>query len=267
MGDARAEAQILLAHVLGKSRAWVMAHERDFLFGAHASPARYEHWIARRVEGEPVAYILGKREFYGLSFEVNEHALIPRPETELLVETALGHIPKVTPSKLLDLGTGSGCIALAIAVHAPRCHVLGTDTSPGALRVAAANLARHDVENLDLLHSHWYEALGAMRFDVIVSNPPYIAAGDAHLKQGDLRFEPRIALTPGANGLEAIESIAAGAPCFLCESGWLMLEHGYDQAEAVREILERNGFHGVSTSCDLAGTARVTFGRAGPRGD
>ncbi|MFN0314916.1 MAG: peptide chain release factor N(5)-glutamine methyltransferase [Burkholderiales bacterium] len=260
--DAHSETQILLAHALGKSRAWVMAHGTDD--ASAVSLSRYSAWVARRVAGEPIAYILGEREFYGLRLKVCEHVLIPRPETELLVDTALSHIPKTRPCKLLDLGTGSGCIALAIAVHASECQVLGADASPKALSVAASNLQRHHVENVDLLHSDWYEALGTMRFDLIVSNPPYIAADDTHLAQGDLRFEPPMALTPGTNGLEAIERIVTGARGYLREGGWLMLEHGHDQAQAVRETLERNDFLDVAAVRDLVGIPRVSLGRAGP---
>jgi release factor glutamine methyltransferase len=262
VGDARSEAQILLAHALGRSRAWVMAHGSED--ASVASSSRYSDWVARRVAGEPIAYILGEREFYGLRLQVNPHVLIPRAETELLVDTALSHLPASKPSKLLDLGTGSACVALAIAVHAAGCQVLGTDASPQALSVAATNLQRHYAENLDLLQSDWYEGLGAMRFDLIVSNPPYIAAADAHLKQGDLRFEPPMALTPGASGLEAIERIATGAQGYLRDGGWLMIEHGHDQAQAVRQILERNGFRGIAAVPDLAGIARICLGRASP---
>ncbi len=233
-----------------------MAHGQD----RATTSIPYSAWIERRARGEPIAYILGCREFYGIEFEVNEHVLIPRPETELLVETALNHLPKAGPSKILDLGTGSGCIAVAIASHAPHCDVLGIDASLEALSVAARNLQRHGLENLDLLHSDWYDGLGDLRFDVIVSNPPYVAAGDAYLQQGDLRFEPRLALTPGSDGLEAIERIAEGAPSFLEKNGWLMVEHGHDQAVAVCLVLQKHGFRDLSTLCDLASIPRITFG-------
>lgn len=239
-----------------------MAHGQDAPSVLGSTP--YEQWIARRVGGEPIAYILGRREFYGLELEVGEHVLIPRPETELLVDLALDHLREARPCKVLDLGTGSGCIAIAIAAHAPHCHVLGTDSSLEALSTAARNIQRHGLENVDLLHSDWYVALGAMRFGVIVSNPPYIAAADAHLTQGDLRFEPQGALTPGTKGLEAIERIVTGAQGFLREDGRLMIEHGHDQAQAVREILERNGFQGVTAARDLAGIARIAMGRMRP---
>ncbi len=260
VADARSEAQILLAQALGKSRAWLMAHAQDGNSEALLFSTPYATWLERRISGEPIAYLLGRREFYGLDFEVNKHVLIPRPETELLVAAALHHLPKARPNKVLDLGTGSGCIAVAVAAHAPQTNILGVDASSEALGMAARNLQNLGVENLDLLHSDWYTSLQGMCFDIIVSNPPYVADYDTHLTQGDLRFEPRNALTPGANALQAIERIIEDAPSFLRTGGWLMLEHGYDQAEAVRARLQQRGFQEITSLADLAGLARVSIG-------
>lgn len=219
----------------------------------------YSEWLARRSAGEPVAYLLGQREFYGRAFEVGPDVLIPRPETELLVDTALEHLSLARPCKVLDLGTGSGCIAISIALEARRSQVLAVDASDAALAMAARNAQALDAGQVHLLQSDWYFELGDMKFDVIVSNPPYVAKGDAHLARGDLRFEPRQALTPGDTGLEAIERIGTDAGRHLRSGGWLMLEHGHDQGEAVRQCLQSHGFARPSTLKDTAGLDRVTF--------
>jgi release factor glutamine methyltransferase len=259
MGDARSEVQILLAHALGRSRTWLLIHSDDSVEDRDLEA--YARSIDRRLNGEPIAYIVRRREFFGIDFEVNEYVLIPRPETELLVQTALDLLPNDRPVRVLDLGTGSGCIAIAIATSAPRWAVLGVEVSPEALSVAVCNLQRHGLENLDLLCSHWYEALNGMVFDIIVSNPPYVASDDAHLVRGDLRFEPVQALTPGPIGLEAIEHIVGGSARYLAKDGWLVLEHGYDQADAVQAYFRCAGFVNVATKTDLANLPRVSFGR------
>lgn len=261
MAEAHGEAQILMAHGLQRSRAWIMSHGRDSITEDSLASTPYIDYLRRRLEGEPIAYILGEREFYGLMLEVNQHVLIPRPETEFLVDTALELLPKVGGRKILDLGTGSGCIAIAMAANAKSCLVLAADNSEDALTVATCNAQRHHIENLSLLHSDWFQSLSPLRFDLIVSNPPYVAAGDRHLVQGDLRYEPQVALTPGDNALESLEHIIENAANFLHEGGWLLLEHGHDQASAVCSLLERQHFDDISTRDDYAGIARVSLGR------
>lgn len=257
--EARLETQILLCHALGASRAWLLAHAAD-----RPSPAqieRYHALLERRLAGEPVAYILGSREFYGLEFAVTPAVLIPRPETELLVELALARIPPDAPSRVLDLGTGSGAVAISIALNRRTAQLTAVDRSPEALEVARENARRLETGNVRFVASDWYAALGEERFELIVSNPPYIAAADSHLGQGDLRFEPPSALASGADGLDAIRIIAAGAAAYLTPGGWLLFEHGYDQAERCRELLAADGFREIATADDLAGIPRVTFGR------
>ncbi|MEW5942253.1 MAG: peptide chain release factor N(5)-glutamine methyltransferase [Pseudomonadota bacterium] len=257
--EARVEAQILLCHALGATRAWLLAHAAD-----HPEPAqlgRYQALLQRRLAGEPVAYILGKREFYGLEFKVTPAVLIPRPETELLVELALARIPPDAPCRVLDLGTGSGAVAIAIARHRPEAHVTAVDRSPEALDVARKNAEKLEAKNVRLLQSDWFDALAGKKFGGIVSNPPYIAENDPHLHRGDLRFEPAAALASGADGLDAIRQIVAGAPKHLEPGGWLLFEHGYDQAERCRELMAQGGFQEIATAEDLAGIPRVTFGR------
>jgi len=253
------EADILLAHVLDKPRSWLFAHGDERL--PQDTITRFEALIARRERGEPVAYLTGTCGFYGLELAVTPATLIPRPETELLVDLALARLPRHTPAKVLDLGTGSGAIALAIAHSRPQATVTASDYSPAAIKVARANAQTLGIANLTLIESDWYAALDAQRFDLIVSNPPYIAATDPHLTQGDLRFEPRTALTPEGDGLDALRRISVGAPARLTPGGWLLLEHGYDQGAAVRHLLDSVGFTGVHTGQDLEHRDRVTLGR------
>ena len=257
--EARLEAQILLSSVLNKPRAYLLAHQTDAL--PVGQEAHYLEWIERRLSGEPVAYILGKREFYGLVFKVTPAVLIPRPETELLVELALTRIPEAASVRVLDLGTGSGAVAIAIAKHRPHTAVTAVDQSAEALAIAQENALRLAASNLNLVQSDWFSALDRQKFDIIVSNPPYIAVADPHLEQGDLRFEPSQALVGGTDGLECIRRIVAEAPQYLNHGGWLLFEHGYDQAERCREILLAAGF--VETFCapDLAGILRASGGR------
>lgn len=259
------EARILLAHVLGW-RTTQLITRSDEPLGAEVIE-RYRALEARRTAGEPVAQLVGAREFFGLDFEVTPHVLIPRPETELLVETALKALENLSRPRVLDLGTGTGAIAVAIASTRPDAQVWALDRSPEALAVATRNATRLlDAErpggSLVLTRSDWYDSLdAALRFHVIVSNPPYIASGDPHLAQGDLRFEPRSALTDEADGLSAIRSIIADAPTRLAANGVLWIEHGYDQAEAVRELLTARGFTQVRSERDLAGIERISGGR------
>ncbi|NIA53156.1 peptide chain release factor N(5)-glutamine methyltransferase [Massilia sp. TW-1] len=252
------ENRILLCHATGLSRVQLIT-QGDRPLGADEA-ARLSDLVARRLQGEPIAYIVGKREFFGLDFQVGPAVLIPRPDTELIVELALERLPQ-GPSRLLDMGTGSGAIAVAVAHTRPDADVTALDVSPDALAVAQANAAANGAR-VRFLASSWFDALAAAAtFDVIASNPPYIAAGDAHLAQGDLRFEPVGALTDHADGLSALRTIVAGSPLYLVPGGWLLLEHGYDQAAAVRTLLLDAGFTDVQSWQDLAGIERVSGGR------
>lgn len=256
--DAKRDAELLLLHAMQKSRAWLYAHSDECLDASTAM--RFEESLARRKTGEPIAYLTGSREFWSLDLAVNPHVLIPRPETELLVESALQHLPQSEEASIVDLGTGSGAIALAIARERPRSRVLAIDVSDGALDIARSNAAKNGISNVDFAHGDWFASFGDRRFDLIVSNPPYVAQDDPHLDQGDLRFEPRNALVSGVDGLDAIRSIIDGAPNHLKSDGWLLLEHGFDQGAPVREILMRRGFKEVSTAKDLEGRDRVSAG-------
>jgi release factor glutamine methyltransferase len=252
------ENRILLCHATGLSRVQLIT-QGDRPLGADEA-ARLTDLVTRRLQGEPIAYIVGKREFFGLDFQVGPAVLIPRPDTELIVEVALGRLPAHAP-RLLDMGTGSGAIAVAVAHTRPDADVTALDVSPDALAVAQANAAANGAR-VRFLASSWFDALAAdATFDVIASNPPYIAAGDAHLAQGDLRFEPMGALTDHADGLSALRTIVAGSPHHLVPGGWLLLEHGYDQAAAVRTLLADAGFTEVQSWQDLAGIERVSGGR------
>jgi release factor glutamine methyltransferase len=254
--SARIEVQCLLQAVLQVNRAYLLTHPEQTLDAEQQ--VRYAALFERRLRGEPLAYILGEREFFGLTFRVTPATLIPRPDTELLVELALQRIPQ--RGRALDLGTGSGAIALAIAHARPDIEMTAVDASQEALDVARENARRLNTGNVRLLRSDWFAALQGERFDLIVSNPPYIAESDAHLAQGDLRFEPRAALTSGADGLDDIRRIVAGAKQHLNADGWLLLEHGYDQAERVRELLRQHGYAEVLSAHDLAGIERVSGG-------
>jgi len=254
---ARIEVQMLLQQALGVSRAWLLAHPEQVL--DEAQDAGYRALLLRRLAGEPLAYILGEREFFGLSFRVTPATLIPRPDTELLVEMALQRLPK--HGRVLDLGTGSGVIALSIAHARPDVGVTAVDASQDALEVARENARHLNIVNVRLLCSDWFGALTGERFDLIVSNPPYIAEGDAHLGQGDLRFEPRTALASGADGLDDIRHIVAQAKEHLNPGGWLLFEHGYDQAARACELLEKAGYTKTFSARDLAGIERVSGGR------
>ncbi len=309
---AKLEAQLLLQHVMNVNHAWLIAHEHDALqTNIHGA---YRTLIDRRVNGEPIAYILGYREFYGLKLKVTPDTLIPRPDTETLVDAALAKIPqnnstknlsfrrksesshhkktdsdfrqndhikmdshfrengeinsiaKITqPLCILDLGTGSGAIGLAIAKHRPHTFVIAVDASQAALNIANENAQNLNISNVKFLLSNWFDALksnnGHQKFDVIVSNPPYIESSDQHLNQGDLRFEPLSALESGADGLDDIRKIITNAPQHLNPQGWLMLEHGYNQAAAVALLLKQAEFSDIEHEKDLSGINRVTLGR------
>lgn len=247
------EARLLLAAATGFSEASVLAHpERELPAEAEA---RFRELAARRARGEPIAYLLGEKEFYGLPLAVNPSVLIPRPETELLVERALA----LRPASVLDLGTGSGAIALAIKRHLPAARVVAVERSAAALAVARRNALKLGIE-VDFRHGLWFEPVAGERFDLVVSNPPYVAMGDAHLSQGDLRFEPQSALVAGPEGLDALRDIVRGAPSHLNPGGWLLVEHGLGQEAAVRTLLAQAGLEGIATWPDVAGIARVSGG-------
>ncbi len=250
------DRRILLCHALGIGRTALITQADRVLTNDEAE--RVSALIQRRLDGEPVAYITGRREFYGLAFTVAPGVLIPRPETELLVELALARLPP--RARVLDMGTGSGAIAVAIAHARPDAQVTALDVSPAALAIARRNAELNGVA-VRWFQSDWFTAVAGETFDMIVSNPPYIAAGDRHLSEGDLRFEPAGALTDGADGLSALRTIIAGAPAHLAPQGWLLMEHGYDQSDAVQALLTGRSYTDVQSWHDLAGIARVTGGR------
>lgn len=254
----RLDAELLLAHALGQSRSYLRTWpERE---PSAAQCAAFAALLARRRTGEPVAYLLGRQGFWSLDLEVAPHTLIPRPDTELLVETALALGPG-GPARVLDLGTGTGAIALALACERPAWQVLGVDRVSEAVQLAERNRARLGLGNARFVESVWFSTLGGERFALIVGNPPYIAADDRHLSEGDVRFEPASALVAGEDGLDDIRRIVAEAPEHLEAGGWLLLEHGYDQAEAVRALFAARGFAAVESRRDLGGHQRITLGQ------
>lgn len=256
------EARMLLARALEKPRAWLIAHANEAADAAAAEA--FAALAGRRRQGEPMAYILGEREFFGLEFRVAPAVLIPRPETELLVELGLERIPAGADARVLDLGTGSGAIAVALAKGRPQARLTAVDVDYAALAVARAN-ARHHGVSVRFFCGDWFGALQGEIFDLIVSNPPYVADADAHLDLGDVRFEPRRALAGGADGLDCIRSIVARAGAHLAPGAWLLLEHGYDQAQACCALLRAQGLQDVQSWPDLAGILRVSGGRAAAR--
>jgi release factor glutamine methyltransferase len=254
-----AEARLLLGHLLGRNTAWLEAHRDDRVDVEHD----YSVLVRRRHAGEPIAYLIGWREFYGREFLVNPAVLIPRPETELLVDLAKREVGAGETARILDLGTGSGCLAVTLALEIPGAEVVAVDVSPAALSVARTN-AHALGAVVSFVESDWWTALrdpAVQAFDLIVANPPYIAQGDAHLTNGDVRFEPRQALTDQADGLTAIRHIIAGASDWLNPGGRLWLEHGYDQSARVKQALEQAGLIDIQQHIDLAGIPRVAGGR------
>ena len=256
--DSRAQAEQLLLHVTGLNRTRL--YSDPHMVVKPGAVEKLETLLQRRVAGEPLAHLLGQREFYGLSFQVTPDVLIPRPDTESLIDWALELIPTGEDWRITDLGTGSGCIGLTLAHERPRVTVLLTDASGAALDVARLNTDRLALQNASLQQSSWLQSVTG-EFDLIVSNPPYINADSAYLEQGDLPHEPETALTPGKDGLAAIRAITTQAPAHLKPGGWLLLEHGFDQGEAVRGLLEKAGFLQVETRQDLTGNDRVSGGR------
>ena len=253
---ARLEAELLLAHVLACPRSHVLAWPDRRLDAEQAR--RYAHLVARRAAGVPIAYLLGRRAFWTFDLEVTPDTLIPRPETELLVEAALARLPAEQPVRVLDAGTGSGAVALALARERPRARVLAVERSAAALRVAERNRRRLQLHNVLLLRGDWLAAIAPASLDLVVANPPYVAAGDPHLRQGDLVHEPSCALVAGADGLEALRSLIPQAAACLRPNGWLLVEHGHDQAPAVATLAKTAGFQAVRLHRDLAGLPRVT---------
>jgi len=254
------DAQVLLAHALGRDRTWLAAHASDLV-----SREQAEIFFAlakRRRDGEPIAYLTGVREFWGLPLAVSPAVLIPRPETETVVELALARLPVDRDLAVLDLGTGSGAIALAIAHERPRARVVATDASASALAIARANAQRLKISTVEFIEADWFDGIPAIRFDLVASNPPYVEADDPHLREGDVRFEPRSALTPGGDGLAALRIVTGGARAFLAPGGTLVVEHGHDQSDAVRALFFGAGFTDIVTVRDLAGIPRVVAGRA-----
>jgi len=256
--EARLEARVLAAFAWNVNPAWLIAHDTDPLSDRQA--AQFEALLARRLAGEPVAYLTGTREFYGRSFQVSPAVLIPRPDTELLVEQALARIPHEQTVDVLDLGTGSGCIAITLALERPHARVTAVDRSPAALAIARHNATTLDAR-VEFLASDWFADLAGRRFDLIVSNPPYIAGADPHLRRGDVRFEPLSALAAGQDGLDDLRRLISAACAHLKAGGTLLLEHGFDQADAVVELLRQHGFEQTCTLRDLAGLNRVSGAR------
>lgn len=260
LGLDRLDAQLLLGEVIGRGRAWLHAHDEFEL--SQGESLRFEQWTARRQAGEPFAYIVGHKEFHGLELQVDARVLVPRPDTEVLVDWAIellqGELAGVAAPRVVDLGTGSGAIALAVRQACPSCRVTVTDASPGALEVATTNARRLGIA-LEACQGSWWRAVPDRRFHLILSNPPYIAAGDAHLAA--LTAEPLDALTPGESGLEALREIVSQARGHLEDGGWMLLEHGFDQGDAVGDLMRSQGFRQVATRRDLGGQLRCTGGR------
>lgn len=257
--SAGLDTEILLALALNKDRTFLYTWPDHTL-----SADQYSHFLAcveRRRQGQPIAYITGSREFWGLELTVTPATLIPRPETEHLVDIALRTLPEAIEQRVLELGTGSGAIALALAKERPRWHIIATDVSDDALEIARKNAATLAIQNVKFISSHWYQKLENSKFNLIISNPPYVASHDPHLQRGDLRFEPKLALSAGKDGLDAMREIVAGAPQHLNAGGWLMLEHGFDQREAVCLLMESQHFSKIQCFQDYGARERATIGQ------
>lgn len=261
-GLAPVDARVLLQHVLGVGHAYLIAHGEHVLTSVEMNAI--QAMVNRRLRGEPVAYLVGRREFFGRDFAVTPAVLIPRPETELLVELALERAAGLVRPGILDLGTGSGCVAITLALERPDASLTAIDASEAALRVARANAQRLGAANVEFRTGHWFDPVAEACFDLVVGNPPYVGSDDPHLAAGDVRFEPRGALASGTSGLDDIEHIITAAPRFLCSDGWLLLEHGWNQSEAVAELLDGAGFRDLFLARDLAGQPRVSGARRPP---
>ncbi|POZ53693.1 peptide chain release factor N(5)-glutamine methyltransferase [Methylovulum psychrotolerans] len=258
-GSPALDAEVLLCHVLQKNRSYLRARCDNTL--TETEQEQFWQLCRHRQQGHPIAYLTGQREFWSRDFIVTPDVLIPRPDTELLIELSLALVAHDAPGPILDLGTGSGIIAIILAAERPNAHVTATDFSPKALAVAQQNAARHHLNNIGFYHSNWFADLPPQRFQLIVSNPPYIDPQDPHLHQGDVRFEPDSALIAADHGLQDIKTIVATARHWLSEEGYLLIEHGYDQEAAVQAIFKASGYQDVRTHKDLSGQARVTGGQ------
>jgi release factor glutamine methyltransferase len=259
--EPRRDAEVLLGAALGRSRAWLLANPDERILDCDATD-RYEAFVTRRARGEPVAYLLGEKEFWSLPLRVGPGVLVPRPETELVVERALAHTGAGTAFEALDLAAGSGAIAIALASERPRCRVTATDVAPAAVATTRENALHLGLgDRVSVVPGTWFEPVAGRRFDIVVSNPPYIATHDPRVEPGVRRFEPPAALFAGPTGLEALQAIVAGAPRHLRPGGWLIVEHGDVQGEAVRALYTAAGFTDVATHRDLAGRERCTEGR------
>lgn len=252
------DAETLLQHATKQSSAWLIAHNTDFV--TFEESENYFELIERRAKGEPIAYILGYKEFWSLKLIVNQHVLIPRADTETLVEQALLKLDTQKKYNILDLGTGSGAIALAIAKERPRAQVIAVDSQSGALEVAKINARVNEIENVRFIQSDWFDEIPAIKFNLIASNPPYVEANDSHLEQGDLRFEPNSALIGGGDGLDDLKKIILIAPSFLAKGAHLLLEHGFDQHKLVENIMLDAGFTNIENTKDINGLPRCTAG-------
>jgi release factor glutamine methyltransferase len=257
--SAQLDAEILLCTVLRCERTHLYAHPEMELSNIHLQELNI--LILLRSQGRPIAYLAGQKEFWSLTFNVTEDTLIPRPETEILVEKALELIPKDSKIKILDLGTGSGAIAIAIASERPLIKITATDASDKALKVAKQNAKLHKVKNIKFINANWYGAENDDIYDIIISNPPYICEDDSHLTQGDVRFEPITALASGKDGLDDLRIIISEAKNYLNKQGWLLVEHGYDQAKQVQQLFNENNFTSVATIKDYSNNDRVTIGQ------
>lgn len=255
----RLDLELLLAAALNKSTSYLHTWPEKLVDQQELT--LFNKYLQKRLQGEPIAYILGEQGFWSLDLQVAKHTLIPRPDTELLVETCLNHTPKNKVFGILDLGTGTGAIALAIATERPLAQVVGVDFIEEAVHLAEKNRERVKLTNVEFIQSNWFSHLTAQQFNIIVSNPPYIASDDPHLVEGDVRFEPKTALISGKDGLDDIRKIIQQAPDHLLDSGWLFFEHGYQQAKAVQQLLAERGFINISTFYDLGDNERVTGGQ------
>lgn len=257
--EATREAELMLCRVTGLTRTQLRTYpEKDV---SDTQQKQLSAWVQRRSQGEPLAYILGDTEFYGLKLSVTPHTLIPRQDTELLVDAALELIPERASWTVLDMGTGTGAIAIAIAHHRPIAQVTALDASKASLAVAQDNACALRLPSIRFIHSDWFSALGQQRFDVIISNPPYIAQNDPHLQATSLPYEPISALTSGVDGLDDIRLLVQQAPKHLNSDGWLLLEHGYDQGAAVRHLMQSAGFSAIATHRDYGNNDRITLGQ------
>jgi len=257
--EAKLEAELLLQRALGVNRTYLRSHPETEL--SPAQHAQLMAWLTQRLTGEPLAYILGDAEFYGLTLSVSPAVLIPRQDTELLVDAALDLIPESPPLRVLDMGTGSGAIAISIATHRPKAQISALDSSSAALTVAQENACAHKLPAIRFYLSDWFSDLPTQSFDLIVSNPPYIENDDDHLSQSSLPFEPAQALSSGKDGLDAIRAIIQQAPNWLADNGWLLIEHGYNQGAAVRALFAQSSFNQVTTHRDYGNNERITMGK------